>query len=103
MAITAEFANGKIYEGSLRSDRTGEHLYGIVDVDRNEVIIDPRVCVVATLLHELIHRKFPEWSERRVQAAEQRALNAMSQQDIRTWYRRYRRAVKQTRPVDVIN
>jgi hypothetical protein len=68
-----------------------------------DVTINPQVSIVSALIHELIHRRYPQWSERRVRAEEQRAMGQLSQQDIQTWYRRYRRAVRRRRPVDAID
>lgn len=97
--ITAEFSNGKIYEATLVTD-DGAHLMGLCNHETGAITVDPKVAIVSTLLHELIHRKYPEWSERRVQRAEIRALKHLSQKDIQIWYQRYRRAVRKRRPVD---
>lgn len=97
--ITAEFGNGKIYEATLITD-DGAHLMGLCNHENGAITIDPKVAIVSTLLHELIHRKHPHWSERRVLRAEIRALKQLSQKDIQIWYQRYRRAVRKRRPVD---
>ena len=97
--ITEEFSKGRIYEATLVSD-DGAHIHGLCDYDSGAITIDPKVAIVSTLLHELIHRKYPEWSEKRVRRAETRALNHLSQKDVQRWYRRYRRAVRKRRPVD---
>ena len=99
--LEAEFAKGRIYEATLITD-DGAHLMGMCDTDALTITIDPKVLIVSTLLHELIHRKYPDWSEARVRRAEKRALRRLSQHDIQTWYRRYRKAVRKRRPVDAI-
>jgi hypothetical protein len=101
-AITEEFANGRIYEATLITD-DGAHLMGLCDHAKGAITIDPKVAIVSTLLHELIHRRYPEWSELKVRRAEVRALRHLSQKDLQTWYRRYRRAVRKRRPVDAID
>ena len=101
-ALTEEFGKGRIYEATLITD-DGAHLMGLCDQEKGTVTIDPKVSIVSTLLHELIHRKYPEWSERKVRLAEVRALRQLSQKDIQTWYQRYRRAVRKRRPVDAID
>lgn len=101
-AVTEELGKGKIYEATLITD-DGAHLMGLCDQETGQITIDPKVAIVSTLIHELIHRKFPEWSEHRVRRAELRALRQLSQKEIQTWYRRYRRAVRKRRPVDAID
>lgn len=101
-AIAEEFANGRIYEATLVTD-DGAHLMGLCDHEKGEITIDPKVAIVSTLLHELIHRKYPDWSEQKVRRAEIRALRELSQKDLQVWYQRYRRAVRKRRPVDAID
>ena len=100
--LAEELTKGRIYEATLVTD-DGAHLLGLCDHAKGAITIDPKVAIVSTLLHELIHRKYPEWSEARVRRAEVLALRQLSQQDIQTWYRRYKRAVRKRRPVDAID
>lgn len=100
--LAEELAKGRIYEATLITD-DGAHLLGLCDHGNGAITIDPKVAIVSTLLHELIHRRHPEWDEARVRRTETRALRLLSQHDIQTWYRRYRRAVRKRRPVDALN
>lgn len=102
-ALTEEFARGKIFEARLNSVGKRAHLYGIYDPDRDEIVIDPRRAIVETLIHELLHRRFPHWSERRVRQTERRIMAEMALEDVWTWYRRYRRSAKKSRRVDVLD
>jgi hypothetical protein len=97
--LTHELDRGFIYEATLVTD-DGAHLLGMCNLENQHITIDPKVAIVSTLLHELIHRRYPSWSERRVRREEKRALSQLSPKDVATWYRRYRRAVRQRRPVD---
>ena len=99
--LEAEFAKGRIYEATLITD-DGEHLLGMCDLEKGAITIDPKVAIVSTLLHELIHRAHPNWSEARVRRAEKKALSLLSQKDLLTWYRRYKRAVRKRRTQDAI-
>jgi len=99
--LEAELSNGRIYEATLVTD-DGAHLLGICDYEKGTITIDPKVAIVSTLLHELIHRKYPSWTERSVRRAENRMMALLSPHDIQTWYRRYKRAVKKRRPQDAI-
>lgn len=99
--LEAELAKGRIYEATLITD-DGAHLHGIYDPDTKSITIDPRVPTVETLIHELIHRARPKWAESTVKREEKRVMGLLSPQDVQTWYRRYRRAVRKRRPVDAI-
>jgi hypothetical protein len=99
--LEAELANGRIYEATLITD-DGSHLMGMCDTTAQTITIDPKVLIVSTLIHELIHRLHPAWGERRVRLAEKRALRQLSQHDIQVWYRRYKRAVRKRRPMDAL-
>ncbi len=100
--LEKEMANGRIYEATLVTD-DGWHLWGLCDHNKGSITIDPKVPIVSTLLHELIHRKYPNWTEDRVRREEASALKQLSPKDIQTWYRRYKRAVRKRRPVDAID
>jgi hypothetical protein len=97
--LAHEMDRGLIYEATLVTD-DGSRLEGLCNHDNQHITIDPKVSIVAVLLHELIHRRYPSWSERRVRREERKALLALSPQDIHTWYRRYKRAVRKRRPVE---
>jgi hypothetical protein len=99
--LETEMANGRIYEATLITD-DGAHLHGIYDPDVKSITIDPRVPTVETLIHELIHRARPKWSEAKVKREEKRMMGLLSPRDVQTWYRRYKRAVRKRRPVDAI-
>jgi hypothetical protein len=101
--LTEEFSKGKIFEARLNSLRKREHLYGIFDEDRLEIVIDPRRAIVETLIHELLHRRYPKWSERRVRQAEKRIMADMALEDVWAWYRRYKRIAKKFGRVDVLD
>lgn len=97
--LTHELDRGFIYEATLIAD-DGAHLEGLCNHENQHITINLKVSIVATLLHDLIHRRYPSWSERRVRQAEKRAMGQLFPQDIQTWYGRYRRAVRKRRPVD---
>lgn len=100
--LSDEFAKGRIYEATMVTD-DGAHLMGMCDPNNGAIAVDPKVLIVSTLLHELIHRRYPTWSERRVRYWEKRALQHLSQHDLQVWYRRYRRAVRKRRPMDALD
>lgn len=97
--LTHELDRGFIYEATLIAD-DGAHLEGLCNHENQHITINPKVSIVSALLHELIHRRYPSWSERRVRREEKRVMQHLSLQDVETWHRRYRRAVRRRRPVD---
>jgi hypothetical protein len=56
--------------------------------------------VVETLCHELLHRRYPSWSERRVDREAFRLVSGMTRQQLQAWYRRYNRVKRHRRPID---
>lgn len=97
--LRAEFANGKVYQAEIHSD--GELVEGLFQPSTGAVYVDPAPNVVDTLLHELLHRRYPRWGERRVSDTARRLVTAMSDDERRWWYRAYRRVAKRRRPVKV--
>ena len=99
--LKEELERGRVFEATLKDDH--QHLYGLCDYGTQAIVIDPAVAVVDTLLHELLHRRYPSWAERRVEKETSRLLSALRTQDVQTWYRRYKRAVRKRRPVDALD
>ena len=85
-----EFDRGAIVEANLRSAKPGEVLHGVHI--KEVVVVDPVPHVVETLLHELLHRRFPKWGEKRVEKTANHLMLAMPPATRRAWYRRYRKA-----------
>jgi hypothetical protein len=96
--LREEFTRGRIIEARL--DDPVLHLDGLKDGE--SVIVDPAPSIVETLLHELLHRRYPSWCERRVDSEAKRALQGMTQAQLTGWYKRYQRAKRVARrPVHV--
>jgi len=72
------------------------HPYEIVDgfMDGTRVYVNPKPAVVETLLHELIHRRYPRWSERRVDREAKGLVLRMTTRQINAWYRRFQTRAK---------
>lgn len=95
-----ELGNGRIVESDLRDPL--QHLDGFMDYGTKRVHVNPRPAVVEVLLHELLHRRFPSMSERRVDSEAKRLLCSMSSADVAKWYRQYSIvARRRTRPMHV--
>jgi len=85
-------ATTRIVEARLRGDTKDEQLHGLCDFGRHTVYIDPAPSVVHTLIHELLHARWPSWSERRVVRESDRVFVAMDAATVDRWLRMYRRA-----------
>lgn len=96
--LTEELSRGKVYEGALLSKDVIVH--GICDYGTGAVHVDPIPHVVEVLLHELLHRRYPSWSEKRVDREGLRLVSRMTRQQLQTWYRRYQRMKKHRRPLN---
>jgi hypothetical protein len=88
--LAEELARGKVYEGALLSKRLIVH----------GLCVDPVPHVTCVLLHELLHRRYPSWSERRVDREADRLVSGMTRQQLQAWYRRYNRVKRHRRPID---
>ncbi len=88
--LAEELKRGSITEVHIRYN--GLHHDGLCD--GQTILIDPAPHVVETLLHELLHRRFPRWGEKRVTQTAKRMVYNMDARQIRLWYRRYNRTKK---------
>ncbi len=88
--LAKELAEGRIVEAPLRARDL--HLAGLCDYGSGTIYIDPRTAIVSALLHELIHRRYPTWTETRVAREERRLIAHMTPGDVSRWYRAYLRA-----------
>lgn len=98
--IEEEFARGKIYEATLVDPI--RHVEGLCDHATQTITINPKVSIVDSLIHELLHRRYPTWTEQRVRKETARLLGALTSEDLQAWYLKYRRAVKKRRPVSTV-
>lgn len=92
-AIAAELKRGGITEAHIIA--VGEHVDGLCEQDR--IVINPAPSVVDTLIHELLHRRYPRWGEKRVSQTANRLVRQMDAATVRKWYARYQRAARKVR------
>ena len=93
--LRAEFSNGKVFQAEISSD--GELVEGLYEPATGAVYIDPVPNLVDTLLHELLHRRYPRWGEARVSRTAHQLVSAMADEERRQWYRAYRRVAKKVK------
>lgn len=92
-----ELQRGRVYECSLRDPRW--HLDGYQEGEC--IYIDPRPAIIETLLHELLHRRYRRWGERKVTVTARRLVGRMSEQEKARWWAAYARTKRKARPVAV--
>lgn len=97
--LREELSKGRVVEAKLRDPNF--HLDGLCDLGSEIIYIDPRPSIVLTLLHELCHRRWPSWSERRVDRESKKLFASFSHAEIAQWYRLYLKA-KRARQTPVL-
>jgi hypothetical protein len=95
--IWGELQNGHVYECNLRSIHW--QMDGLQE--GKNIYIDPRPAIIETLLHELLHRLKPQWSEHKVTKRARILMLQMDETAKRQWWLAYRRIRKTRRPVEV--
>ncbi len=85
--IRDELEKGRITESDLRDPHF--HLDGYFDGGSQRVYVNPRPSVVETICHELIHRRWPKWTETRVDQEAKRLVARMTPAEVATFYARY--------------
>lgn len=90
--LTEEFAKGDVYEAEIQAK--DHHVLGAMTVHDQRVYVDPAPMVVEILFHELLHRRYPRWGERRVKRTAEQLLATLTDAEKRRWYRKYRRMAR---------
>jgi|SRR5579859_1017338 len=80
-----EFMEGRVYECIIT--HPSRYVYG-AQIGK-DVFVDPRTSVLTVLLHELLHRLQPNWSEARVHRESKHALACMSEEEKTDWWLAY--------------
>jgi hypothetical protein len=98
-----EFRKGGIIEAHIESKVKNEVIHGLCDTRSGIVFVDPTLGIVDTLLHELLHRRYPRWGEKRVAETATNLTQAMSAAERRRWHRAYKRVAKKWGETVVVN
>lgn len=88
--LKVEFRKGGIHEAPLTAK--GWHLDGMCDWEKGAVYVDPAPSVTEALLHEVLHRRYPRWGEKRVNTTARSLLRSMTSQQVRWWYRQFQKS-----------
>lgn len=96
--LEEELSRGKVYEAELKA--RGQIVYGLCDYETGAITVDPVPYTVEVLLHELVHRRWPSWSERRVEREAHRLVCSLTRRQLLAWHRRWLAVRKKRRPID---
>jgi hypothetical protein len=89
--VWAELGAGRIREGWISDP--GAFVAGQCEAT-GHITINPMIDVVDTLLHEILHRLYPAWSEAYVKRTTTYLLRRMTDGEIQTFYAEYERRVR---------
>jgi hypothetical protein len=89
--VLAVIPNGPIRERQLRED--GILLFGFHHVD-GSITINLELLRTTVAIHELLHRAFPQWSERTVRIKTRQLLHALSDDAIAVFNRQIVAAIR---------
>lgn len=91
--IWLELENGRLEERPLvNAKRNRAPIEGLLS--GQTVTVNPVYPTVATLVHELFHRRYPHWSERYVIARTTELMRLMTEPEMLKLYREYCRRVR---------
>jgi hypothetical protein len=96
--VWAELGAGRITEGFI-ADKT-HFIHGIEQ--GGHITINPVHQTVDTLVHEILHRLYPQWSENYVRRTTTYLRRGMSDQETMAFFEEYgRRKRRRKRPLDL--
>lgn len=98
-----ELQRGKVYECSVRTTqfRASGRPWQFDGLQEGEnIYIDPRPAILETLIHELLHRRYPRLGERSVTRIAQKLTLGMDEATKRRWWAAYRRVRRIGRPIN---
>jgi hypothetical protein len=95
LSLWAELGAAPITEAFLSSDDT--YVEGLCGTD-GSVTVNPAHNTVDTVIHELLHRMYPERSERSVRRTTSMLRKTLSDSEVQLFYEEYKRRRKHGRP-----
>lgn len=87
--LEQELGRVRIVEAPIARDGRA-HIEGLAE--SSTIWVNPRIAIVEVVLHELLHCRYPKWSEKRVNHEGRRLLMSLDDAGIAKWHRRYQRA-----------
>lgn len=101
LRVCAELGAGRISEAFI-VDTPGIQCDGFTDDASKHITINPTFQTIDTVIHELLHRLYPAWSETYVRNRTTFLRRRMSDADVRAVYSEYQQRVhRRKRPRDI--
>lgn len=97
LRVCAELGAGRISEAFIHDP--GFQTDGLTDEASQHITINPQHQTVDTVIHEILHRLYPAWSEVYVRRTTSWLRNRMTEQDVQTVYAEYQKRVKKRKSV----
>lgn len=91
LRVCAELGAGRISEAFIHDP--GFQTDGLTDDGSKHITINPAHQTIDTVIHEILHRLYPAWSERYVRNRTAWLRNRMSDAEVQTFYAEYQRRV----------
>lgn len=80
-------------KGFVRKVDRSMHDYGEIDYDKQVIRVNPRKGdLVNTIVHEELHRKYPDWSERKVKKESKKEEQSLSISQVQRLLKKYQRS-----------
>jgi len=80
-------------KGFVRKVDRSMHDYGEIDYDKQVIRVNPRKGdLVNTIVHEELHRKYPDWSERKVKKESKKKEQSLSISQVQRLLKKYQRS-----------
>ncbi len=98
--VQEELARDGIIEAPISSP--GEHVSGYCDLETELVCINPLPELALAIAHEMTHRRWPRWGEKRVDRESRRVLSTMNDHDVAALVAAYRKRRHKQRRVRVL-
>jgi hypothetical protein len=91
LRVLAELGAGQIREAFIPSEK---HFFVDGETEGQAITINPVPEVVDTIIHELLHRLYPQWSERYIKNRTSYLMKRMTDEEVQLLYEEYERRRK---------
>lgn len=100
LEVVAAIGAGRVLEQYIIDEERASLLISGLCLEGGQVVMNPAVDTVHILLHEMIHRLYWRWSEKRVADAAQALFLTLSHEEVQTIYDLYNtvKTIREARP-----
>jgi len=88
LRVLAELGAGKIREAFIPSEK---NFFVDGETEGRDITINPVPEVVDTIIHELLHRLYPRWSERYIKNRTTYLMKRMTDEEVQLLYDEYQK------------